>query len=158
MRNDPVEPATRARAVAAAQGNAPFDLLLAGGTLVDVGCGELRAADVGIVGPLIASVHNRGTRADALEASHCTGRFVAAGIDSGKLVSGHAAGLTGPVLQAYLAAGMTSDHEIFTVPDCLEKLRAGMTVELRGMMDEILPGIVADVNSLPLAPTHLVAA
>ena len=49
-------------------------------------------------------------------------------------------GLTGPMLQAYLAAGMTSDHEIFTEPDCLEKLRAGMTVELRGMIDPILPG------------------
>ena len=83
---------------------------------------------------------------------------VAAGIESGKLVSGHAAGLTGPVLQAYLAAGMTSDHEIFTEPDCLEKLRAGMTVELRGMIDEILPAIVAEVKSLPLTPTHLVAA
>jgi adenine deaminase len=83
---------------------------------------------------------------------------VAAGLESGKLVSGHAAGLTGPVLQAYLAAGMTSDHEIFTEPDCLEKLRAGMTVELRGMIDPILPGIVAEVNSLPMPPTHLVAA
>src|SRR4029077_14966961 len=81
-----------------------------------------------------------------------------AGLESGKLVSGHAAGLTGPLLQAYLAAGMASDHEIFTEPDCLEKLRAGMTVELRGMIEAILPGIVAEVNSLPLPPTHLVAA
>jgi adenine deaminase len=53
---------------------------------------------------------------------------------------------------------MTSDHEIFTEPDCLEKLRAGMTVELRGMIEAILPDIVAEVNSLPLPPTHLVAA
>lgn len=279
MRNDPVEPGVRARAVAAAQGAQPFDLLLAGGTVVDVGCGELRAADVGLVGPLVASVHEPGARTDALDALDCSGRFVApgfvdmhvhfessmltpggyaeavcprgtttvfvdphelanvagvagvryaveasrglpvrfvvqapscvppqpglelsgadlygpdvaemlsweevgglaevmdmigvlgtadrmvdvvaAGIESGKLVSGHAAGLTGPVLQAYLAAGMTSDHEIFTEPDCLEKLRAGMTVELRGMIDPILPGIVAEVNSLPLPPTHLVAA
>ncbi len=83
---------------------------------------------------------------------------VAAGLASGKLVSGHAAGLTGPMLQAYLAAGMTSDHEIFTEPDCLEKLRSGMTVELRGALDAILPGIVAEVNALPIPPTHLVAA
>ncbi len=40
-----------------------------------------------------------------------------------------------PSLQGYLAAGITSDHEIFTEPDCLEKLRAGLTVELRGMLD-----------------------
>jgi adenine deaminase len=279
MHVDPVDPAVRRRAVAAAQGAEPFDLLLTGGTLVDVGCGELRAADVGIVGPLVASVHEPATRTDALDAIDCTGRFVApglidlhvhfessmltpgayaeavcprgtttvfadphelanvagvdgvryaveasrglpvrfivqapscvppqpglelsgadlfgpdvermlrwpevgglaevmdmlgvlssddrmssvvaAGLASGKLVSGHAAGLTGPVLQAYLAAGMTSDHEIFTEPDCLEKLRAGMTVELRGALDAILPGIVAEVNQLPLPPTHLVAA
>ena len=83
---------------------------------------------------------------------------VAAGLASGKLVSGHAAGLTGAALQAYLAAGITSDHEIFTEPDCLEKLRAGMTVELRGALDAILPGIVEEVNRLPIPPTHLVAA
>ena len=33
-----------------------FDLLIAGGTVADMATGELRAADVGIVGPLIASV------------------------------------------------------------------------------------------------------
>src|SRR6478736_4524978 len=81
---------------------------------------------------------------------------VVGGLASGKLVSGHAAGLTGAALQAYLAAGMTSDHEIFTEPDCLEKLRAGMTVELRGMIEAILPGIVEQVNALPVLPTHLV--
>ncbi len=279
MHTDPVDPVVRERAIAAAQGREPFDLLLHGGTLVDVGCGELRPADVGIVGPLIASVHETGARGDALDVIDCTGRFVApglidlhvhfessmltpggyaeavcprgtttvfadphelanvagvagvryaveasrglpvrfivqapscvppqpglelsgadlfrpeidqmlawpevgglaevmdmlgvlssdrrmtdvvaAGLESGKLVSGHAAGLTGAALQAYLAAGMTSDHEIFTEPDCLEKLRAGMTVELRGALDVILPGIVEAVNRLPIPPTHLVAA
>src|SRR3954452_19796511 len=276
---DPVDPALRHRAVAAAQGAEPFDLLLTGGTLVDVGCGELRPADVGIVGPMIASVHEPHARTDSLDALDCRGRFiapglidlhvhfessmltpgayaeavcprgtttvfadphelanvvgvdgvryavdasrglpvrfivqapscvppqpglelsgadlfsaevaemltwpeigglaevmdmvgvlgadrrmvdvVATGLASGKLISGHAAGLTGAALQAYLAAGMTSDHEVFTEPDCLEKLRAGMTVELRGALDAILPGIVAEVNRLPLPPTHLVAA
>jgi adenine deaminase len=276
---DPVDPVVRARAIAAARGDEAFDLLLTGGTVVDVGCGELRAADVGVVGPIVVSVHEPGSRSDALDAIDCRGRFVApgfvdmhvhfessmltpggyaqavlprgtttvfvdphelanvagvpgvryaveasrglpmrfvvqapscvppqpglelsgadlfgpdaremlswpevgglaevmdmlgvlscdqrmvdvvaAGLDSGKLVSGHAAGLTGPVLQAYLSAGITSDHEIFTEPDCLEKLRAGMTVELRGALDAILPGIVEEVNKLPIPPTHLVAA
>ena len=41
----------------------PFDMLLTGGTLVDVGCGEMRPADIGLVGPLIASVHEPGARA-----------------------------------------------------------------------------------------------
>src|SRR5258708_33733957 len=79
MRVDDVEPQIRARAVAAAQGREPFDLLLTGGTVVDVGCGEQRRADVGIVGPIIASVHERGTRADALDVIDCEGRFVAPG-------------------------------------------------------------------------------
>ena len=70
----------RKRAVAAAQGREPFDLLLTGGTVVDVGCGELRAADVGFVGPLIASVHEPGSRGDTLDAHDCTGRFVVPGL------------------------------------------------------------------------------
>ena len=77
--NDPVDPATRARAVAAAQGFEPFDLLLHGGTVVDVGSGDLRAADVGIVGPLVASLHEPGARTDALDAFDCTGRWITPG-------------------------------------------------------------------------------
>ena len=79
MHIDPVDPAIRARAVAAAQGREPFDLLLTGGTLVDVGCGELRPADVGIVGPIVASVHEPGARSDSLDAIDCTRKFVAPG-------------------------------------------------------------------------------
>ena len=79
MRIDAVAPAVRARAVAAAQGREPFDLLLTGAMVADVGCGELRPADVGIVGPIIASVHERGTRADALDVIDCEGRFLAPG-------------------------------------------------------------------------------
>ncbi len=55
-----IELSTRLSAIAAAQGQAPFDLLLTGGRIVDVATLELREADVGIVGPLIASVHPRG--------------------------------------------------------------------------------------------------
>ncbi|MGG2478889.1 adenine deaminase, partial [Rhizobium sp. BR5] len=54
--------ALRTRAVAAARGDAPFDILINGGTLVDVVTGELRAADIGIVGALIASVHEPASR------------------------------------------------------------------------------------------------
>jgi len=79
MHADPVATELRARAVAAAQGREPFDMLLTGGTLVDVGCGELRRADVGLVGPLVASVHEPGARTDALDAHDCRGRFVAPG-------------------------------------------------------------------------------
>ncbi len=41
--------ALRTRAVAAARGDAPFDVLISGGTLVDVVTGELRPADIGLV-------------------------------------------------------------------------------------------------------------
>ena len=51
------DPALRARAVQAARGEAPFDLLIEGGTVLDMITGRARKADVGITGPLIASVH-----------------------------------------------------------------------------------------------------
>src|SRR3954468_9593200 len=79
MHTDPVDPAIRARAIAAARGTEPFDLLLVNGTVVDVGCGELKPCDVGIVGPVIASVHPRGGRTDALDTTDCTDRFIAPG-------------------------------------------------------------------------------
>ena len=69
----------RSRAITAAQGLAPFDALLTGGTLVDVATSELREADIGIVGTLIASVHARGTRSDALSLHDVSGRFLAPG-------------------------------------------------------------------------------
>src|SRR5438132_34888 len=152
VRIDAVDPAVRARAVAAAQGRGPCDLRLAGGDLYGPDVDEMLSWDE--VGGLAEVMDMLGVLGGADRMVD----VVAAGLESGKLVSGHAAGLTGPLLQAYLAAGMTSDHEIFTEPDCLEKLRAGLTVELRGMIDPILPGIVAELNSLRIPPTHLVAA
>lgn len=275
--NDPVDPALRARAVQAARGSAPFDLLLAGGTVVDVATGELRAADVGIVGPLIASVHPPGTREDAASVEDVAGRFLApgfidshlhyesslmapadyaatvvpagtttcvwdphelanvlglagvrwaieasrdlplrslivapscvpsapglevagaefgpaemaemlawpevagvaevmdmpgvlrgtphmtgivgAGLASGKNVNGHARGLLDADLQAYAAAGVTSDHEIVNAEDFVQKLRAGLTVELRGSHDYVLPGALTALAAMPMLPPNLV--
>ena len=277
--NDPVDPEVRSRAIAAARGSQPFDLLLTGATVVDVGTGELRALDVGVVGPLVASVHAPGTRDDAREVFDATDRWLApgfidmhvhvessmltpggyaeavcprgtttifcdphelanvsgvagvryvvdasrglpvrfvvqapscvppipglersgadllrpdieqmlawpevgglaevmdmqgvldrhdrmvgvveAGLASDKLVSGHAAGLTGAQLQAYCCAGMQSDHEIFTDGDVMEKIRAGLTVEFRGMIDALIAPVVAQLDALPELPAHVVAA
>jgi adenine deaminase len=50
---------------------------------------------------------------------------------AGKVIDGHAPGLTGPALAAYVAAGIGSDHESTTVEEAREKLRLGMTVFLR---------------------------
>lgn len=261
---------TRRRAVQAARGELPFDLLLTHTRIVDMATGEIREADVGIVGNLIASVHPRGSRSDArethdlnnqylspglmdthvhLESSHLlparyaeivltqgttavfwdphelanvlgidgvrlaieTSRglplqvmvaapssvpstpglemsgadfagkemntllgwpevrgvaevmdmhgvlngsprmleIMQAGLESGKLIEGHARGLSGADLQAYLAAGVTSDHELTSADDALEKLRAGLTLEIRGSHPYLLPDIVSALKTLP---------
>ncbi|HEV2216709.1 MAG TPA: adenine deaminase [Candidatus Dormibacteraeota bacterium] len=46
-------------------------------------------------------------------------------------VDGHAPGVSGPRLNAYLAAGIRSDHESTTFDEALEKRRLGMWVMLR---------------------------
>jgi len=48
-----------------------------------------------------------------------------------KRVDGHAPGLTGPDLNAYLSAGITSDHECTTLAEATEKLRSGMHIMIR---------------------------
>ena len=267
---------TRVRAIAAAQGKEPFDLLLTGARIVDVATLEVREADIGIVGAMIASVHPRGAFAKARETHDLSGLVVAPGfidghvhfesshmlphhyasvvvpqgtttifcdphelanvmgvegvrwaveatrglplrfivqasscvpaapglelsgadfqageirelmswpeiaglaevmdmpavlnanprmvgilgeaLASGKIIEGHARGLTGPGLQAYLSAGISADHEITSGADALEKLRAGFTVEIRGSHDHLLPDVVAALNTLPVIPSSL---
>src|SRR5579872_4978288 len=46
-------------------------------------------------------------------------------------VDGHAPGVRGPALNAYVAAGIRSDHESTTFEEALEKRRLGMWVMLR---------------------------
>ena len=260
----------RRRAVEAARGEAPFDLLLTDAQIVDMVTGEVREADVGIVGDMIASVHPRGSRRDARECRSLAGRYlspglidthvhlesshlpparyaeivlaqgttavfwdphelanvlgvdgvryavaasrdlplqvmvaapssvpstpglemsgadfagkemetmlawpevrgvaevmdmygvlhgsermqeiVQAGLSSGKLIEGHARGLRGADLQAYLAAGVTSDHELTSADDALEKLRAGLPLQIRGSHPYLLPEIVRALKTLP---------
>ncbi len=274
--NEAIELSVRLKAIEAAQGRTPFDLLLTGGKVVDVATLELREADIGIVGPMIASVHPRGSFTTAAEVRDLGGRFVAPGfidghvhfesshmlphhyasvvvpqgtttifcdphelanvlgvqgiryavdasrglplrfivqasscvpaapglemsgadfqgaeirellswpdvaglaevmdmravleasprmigilsegLASGKIIEGHARGLSGPGLQAYMAAGISADHEITSGADALEKLRAGMTVEIRGSHDYLLPDVVKAILSLPVVPTSL---
>ena len=51
--------------------------------------------------------------------------------DAGKPVDGHAPGLSGGALSAYVAAGIGSDHECTTAAEALEKLGKGMYIMLR---------------------------
>jgi len=260
----------RQRAVKAALGQLPFDLLLTNAALIDMATGEVRSADVGIVGALIASVHPCGALNEALQTQDLAGAYLSpglidthvhvesshlpperyaeivvaqgtttifwdphelanvlgvagvryavdasrglplrvicaapssvpstpglemsgadfagqemetmlawpevggvaevmdmhgvlngsermleilnAGLNSGKLIEGHARGLSGADLQAYLAAGVTSDHELTSGADALEKLRAGLTLEIRGAHRSQMPEIVAALKTLP---------
>ena len=49
----------------------------------------------------------------------------------GKPIDGHAPGLSGPALAAYVAAGISTDHECVTRTEALEKLRLGMRILIR---------------------------
>ena len=46
-------------------------------------------------------------------------------------IDGHAPGVSGPWLQAYLAAGPSTDHESMTADEALEKVRLGMYILIR---------------------------
>ncbi len=49
----------------------------------------------------------------------------------GRIKDGHCPGLSGQALNAYVAAGIASDHECTTVEEALEKLRLGMVIFIR---------------------------
>ena len=48
-----------------------------------------------------------------------------------KKIDGHAPGLSGHALNAYIAAGVYSDHECFTYENALEKLQKGQFIMIR---------------------------
>ena len=49
----------------------------------------------------------------------------------GKIIDGHAPGVSGKDLSAYIAAGIYSDHESVSIEEAREKLRQGMFIMLR---------------------------
>ena len=68
-----------------------------------------------------------------------------------RLVDGHAPGLMGRRLDAYVAAGITSDHECTTLEEAREKLRRGMQIHIREgsaarNLDALLP-LVTESNA-----------
>src|SRR4030042_85497 len=65
-------------------------------------------------------------------------------LSKGKVIDGHAPGLSGKDLNAYLAAGASSDHESTAFEEGREKLRRGMNLMIREgssekNLDELLP-------------------
>ncbi|MFO7966936.1 MAG: adenine deaminase [Archaeoglobaceae archaeon] len=67
----------------------------------------------------------------------------------GRVVDGHAPGLSGKELNAYIAAGVQSDHECISAEEALEKARKGMKVMIReGSVAKNLAELVKAVNDL----------
>lgn len=56
---------------------------------------------------------------------------IAAAKKAGKPIDGHAPGLHGEQAAAYAAAGITTDHECFTLGEALDKIDAGMHILIR---------------------------
>lgn len=56
---------------------------------------------------------------------------IAAAHKAGKPVDGHAPGLRGAAAQQYIAAGISTDHECFTLEEAQEKLQYGMHILIR---------------------------
>ncbi len=67
----------------------------------------------------------------------------------GRIIDGHAAGISGKELQAYVASGIRNDHESITWAEAKEKLRVGMSVLVREgsasrNLTAIIQGVVHD--------------
>ena len=56
---------------------------------------------------------------------------IAAAHAAGKPVDGHAPGLMGDAAQQYIEAGISTDHECFTIEEALDKLEHGMKIIIR---------------------------
>lgn len=74
--------------------------------------------------------------------SECLDKAIVA-LQAGKVIDGHAPGLTGHDLNAYLAAGAGSDHECTTLPEGRLKLQRGMRLMIReGTSEENLEDLL----------------
>jgi adenine deaminase len=76
----------------------------------------------------------------------------------GKLIDGHSPGLVGLDLNAYLAAGPSSDHECTNLEEAKEKLRKGMYIMIReGSAAKNLRDLISIVNDTSLRRLLLVS-
>lgn len=80
----------------------------------------------------------------------CIEKIVAAQ-DAHKMIDGHSPGLHGQGLQAYIGAGIATDHECASVEDVIERIAAGMYVMLRnGSACHDLPRLIQAVTPATL--------
>jgi len=69
------------------------------------------------------------------------------GAARGRVIDGHAPGVTGKDLAGYIAAGIHSDHESVTLDEATDKLRQGMFVMIReGSSEKNLDALLPLVN------------
>lgn len=81
MSIDPIlnDPRLRANAVKAARGVQPFDMLVRNAVMLDMVTGRERPVDVGLVGPLIASVHTPSPARESHAELDAAGAYVVPG-------------------------------------------------------------------------------
>ena len=116
----------------------PFDLWATAPSCVPSTALETAGAELGIgeiddllADPRVVGVAEVMSFPDVVAADARQLAKVALADHARKGTEGHAPGLTGPALQAYLAAGIGSDHESTTLAEGLEKLRAGAFLMVR---------------------------
>lgn len=51
--------------------------------------------------------------------------------EMGKVIDGHLPGIRGEMMQKYVAAGISTDHECFTLEEALDKIAEGMKIIIR---------------------------
>ena len=74
-------------------------------------------------------------------------------VERGQVVTGHAAGITGRQLQAYVAMGASTDHEAVDSQEALERARAGMKILARqGSLELNVPEVIRAVTELGVDP------
>lgn len=71
----------------------------------------------------------------------------------GMMIDGHAPGLSGKDLQAYVQAGVMTDHECTSYEEAKEKCQAGMKILIREgsaarNVENIIPGLIRDQKHL----------
>lgn len=141
----------RDRAVRAAKGGEPFDLLISGGRVVDMATGEIRAADIGIVGPLIASVHEPDHFSKAKQRFEAGGCYVTPGlIDTHMHIESSMvtpANYAGAVIPRGVTTVVWDPHEFGNVSG-LEGVRQAIDAS-RGLPLRILPLAPSCIPSAP---------
>ncbi|MBM3435167.1 MAG: adenine deaminase [Bacteroidetes bacterium] len=67
-----------------------------------------------------------------------------------KPVDGHAPGLSGKEAQKYIEAGITTDHECFSLEEALDKIKLGMKIQIReGSAAKNFDTLIPLINSHP---------